>query len=77
MYYEDRNQVKVNTTVSIPFGTISWIVWIVFMILYYGVKVDWLTPFWVWFPFWLPFAVAGAFLVIALICALIIAAFDN
>lgn len=75
--YDDRNQVKVNTTVSIPFGTISWIVWIVFMILYYGVKVDWLTPFWVWFPFWLPFALAGAAFVLVFIIAIILAALDN
>lgn len=70
-------RVKVNTTVSVPFGAISWIIWIVFMILYYGVKVDWLTPFWVWFPFWIPFAIAGTCELISLICYAVIKLIDR
>lgn len=46
---------------SLSFGTLSWITWIVFMILYYGTGdiAHW-PVFWIWFPFWLPFAVGGA-----------------
>ena len=58
----------VDVRLSFPFGTLSWIVWIVFMILYYGTGTiaDW-PVFWIWFPFWFPFAFAGACVVLALI----------
>lgn len=76
--YGNDSTIKVNTTISIPFGAVSWIVWIVLMILYYGTGTiaDW-PVFWIWFPFWLPFALFGACLVLALICALILAAIDR
>ena len=71
---KNTNTVTVSTG---SFGTLSWCVWIVFMILYYGCHVEWLTPFWVWFPFWLPFAVAGAFLLLGIFACLIIAGRDD
>ena len=66
----ENYNVRVNSTSGISFGTLSWIVWIVFMILYYGTGTiaDW-PVFWIWFPFWLPFAVSGAFIIIGIIIA--------
>ena len=60
---------KVNVSVSMPFGTVSWLVWVVFMILYYGTGTiaNW-PVFWIWFPFWLPFAMLGLGLVLTLAC---------
>lgn len=65
-------------SITVPIGTISWVVWVVFMILYYGTHSifqdlpEQTAVFWVWFPFWLPFALSGVFLVFALLCALIL-----
>lgn len=66
------------STVSFPFGGISWVVWIVFMILYYGTGTiaDW-PVFWIWFPFWLPFALLGAVLVIIVLYALVLALLEH
>lgn len=74
----ENYNVKVSSTGGVSFGTFSWIVWIVFMILYYGTGTiaDW-PVFWIWFPFWLPFALAGAGILLAIICALILAKIDN
>lgn len=79
----ESTNIKVNTSSSISFGSLSWIVWIVFMILYYGTHTIFqdlpenIATFWVWFPFWLPFAISGVFIVIAIFCALIIAKLDD
>lgn len=71
-------EINVKTSLSIPFGTLCWIVWIVFMILYYGTGTIAHWPiFWIWFPFWLPFALCGACLLVALICSLILALLDR
>ena len=71
-------EIKVNSTGGVSFGTLCWITWVVFMILYYGTGTIASWPvFWIWFPFWLPFAVAGAFIVISLFCALLLAALDQ
>ncbi len=74
----EKYNVNVSSTSGISFGTLSWIVWIVFMILYYGTGTiaDW-PVFWIWFPFWLPFALFGAGMLLAIICALIVAKVDN
>lgn len=32
----EKYNVKITSSSGISFGTLSWIVWIVFMILYYG-----------------------------------------
>ena len=77
-YSEGVTTQRINVTASIPFGTLSWIVWIVFMILYYGTGTIAAWPvFWVWFPFWLPFAMFGACLLLFLACALIIRLLDR
>ena len=69
---------KQNTDISIPFGTISWTVWVVFMILYYGTGTIAHWPvFWVWFPFWLPFALLGAVLLFYLIFVFVCLATDK
>ncbi len=63
-------EVKVSSTGGCSFGTLCWVVWIVFMILYYGTGTIASWPvFWIWFPFWLPFAVCGAFLLIGFLIA--------
>lgn len=65
-----KYEVKASSTSGCSFGTLCWVVWIVFMILYYGTGTIASWPvFWIWFPFWLPFAVAGVFLIIGLIIA--------
>lgn len=60
-----------KSEISISFSW-SWVVWIVFMILYYGTGTIASWPvFWIWFPFWLPFAVWGAAVLLAIIVGLI------
>ena len=86
MSFED-NEIKIRTDLSLPFGTISWIVWVVFMIMDYGCHMEWIVNannaisvgghFWTWFPFWLPFALFGVCLIFAVVCALIAAAIEN
>ena len=73
----ENYNVRVNSTSGISFGTLSWIVWVVFMILYYGTSTiaDW-PVFWIWFPFWLPFAILGTELVIILVVIAITAILD-
>ena len=70
---KNTNTVTVSTG---SFGTLSWCVWIVFMILYYGIDpspiAHW-NKFWVWFPFWLPFAIAGVFFLIGIIACVVMA----
>ena len=74
----ENYNIKVTSGSGISFGTLSWIVWIVFMILYYGTGTiaDW-PVFWVWFPFWLPFALAGAGIVLSIIFAAILVNIDE
>lgn len=74
----EKYNVRVTSSSGISFGTLSWIVWIVFMILYYGTGTiaDW-PVFWIWFPFWLPFALAGAGIILSLIIAGILIWIDN
>ena len=69
----NENTGAISATLTVPFGTLSWVVWIVFMILYYGTGTisDW-PVFWIWFPLWLPVAAFCALMVFALICALIL-----
>ena len=77
MSRENPSVLVVSSGSSLSFGTLSWITWIVFMILYYGTGdiAHW-PVFWIWFPFWLPFAVAGvlfAFGIIITFLAILIA----
>ena len=74
----EQQVVKVNSRASIPFGTLCWITWLVFLILKLtSVLPESFTWFWVWFPFWLPFALMGAILVITFIVALIAALIES
>jgi len=67
----EDNVIRVESSVS--FGTLSWIVWVVFMILYYGTGTIAHWPvFWIWFPFWLPLAIGGLGLLLWLILFIII-----
>ena len=75
--YEEKSITKVSTTLSVPLGTIGFITWLVFLILKLTNNPDWLTWFWVWFPFWLPWAIFGAELIILLVAVLIITALDR
>ena len=78
---DDRNNIKVSTSFTLPLGTIGFITWIVFLVLKLcnmnNPDFAWLTWFWVWFPFWLPFAIGGAFLLIALVACLILVKLDD
>lgn len=53
-----------------PLGTVGFITWLVFLILKLSNQnnpdFDWLTWFWVWFPFWLPWAILAAEFIAAL-----------
>jgi len=79
--YSNDTQVKVNATASLPLGTIGFITWLVFLILKLcnqgNPDFEWLTWFWVWFPFWIPWAIFGAELVFVGLVALIAAAVDK
>jgi len=82
-----ETNIKVHSEVSVPLGTLSWIVWVVFMIMDYGCHMDWIINannavkagghFWTWFPFWLPFALFGVSLILSLIVFLIALAIEN
>lgn len=79
---EEKTLVVKSGASSLSLGTIGFITWIVFLVLKLcnmdNPDFAWLTWFWVWFPFWLPFAIGGLFLILACICALIVAgASDN
>ena len=64
----EKYNVRVTSSSGISFGTLSWIVWIVFMILYYGTgTISHWPVFWIWFPFWLPFALTGVGILISLL----------
>ena len=61
-------------SISVPLfslESIGFITWIVFMILGYGVHVDWLTPFWIWFPLWAPLALDFIVLLLLIFIGLI------
>lgn len=79
---ETGSSIKVVKT-SIPLTTIGFITWIVFMILDYGCKVDWLRQynphphFWTWFPLWAPWALAAVIYLIVFILAIIIVAIEE
>lgn len=65
---EDSN--KASGVAKISFGSLCWLVWLVFLILKCtNVLPPEFTWFWVWFPFWLPFALIGA---ITLICVVFV-----
>ena len=71
-------QVTVSYRATIPFGTLCWITWLVFLILKLtNVLPETFTWFWVWFPFWLPFALFGAIMVIVFIIAFFVAIFGS
>lgn len=74
----ENYSVKVTSSSGISFGTLSWIVWVVFMILYYGTGTiaDW-PVFWIWFPFWLPFALFGAGIMLSIIFAFVLIKIDE
>lgn len=73
-----QENVAVSTRATIPFGTLCWITWLVFLILKLtNVLPASFTWFWVWFPFWLPFALFGAVMVIAVIIAIFVAIFGH
>lgn len=73
--YERQATVKVNSTATISFGSLCWLVWVVFLVLKcIHVLPDEFSWFWVWFPFWLPFALYGAIFIILFIVAFIYAA---
>ena len=65
---EQDNTKYVSSGLSL--NTIGFIVWLVFLILKLcnqgNPSFEWLTWFWVWFPFWLPWAIDGAFLILIL-----------
>ena len=75
--YEDRSPARVTASVQLPLGTIGFITWLVFLIIKLTSNPAWLTWFWVWFPFWLPWAILGAEIIIMLIAVVIIAAIDR
>lgn len=60
--HREKNIVEVT---SPSLGTIGFIVWLVFLILKLcnqgNPDFEWLTWFWVWFPFWLPIAIEFVF----------------
>lgn len=57
-------------------GTMGFITWLVFLIL--KVTGTWaISWFWVFFPLWIPWAIAGAIFVLVLIVAVIIACVNN
>lgn len=67
---EDTNYVRSNTWTTISLETIGMIVWVVFMVLWYGTGV--LNPtnfhiFWVWFPLWFPIALDFAVIILVLL----------
>lgn len=73
-----EQNVAVTSRATIPFGTLCWITWLVFLILKLtNVLPETFTWFWVWFPFWLPFALFGAILVIVFIIAFFVAIFGS
>ena len=55
-----------KVTVSFGLPGIGFIIWLVLLILKLtgAAKISW---FWVWFPFWLPWAIVGGLLIIAFI----------
>ena len=74
--YEGNSPTKVTASLQLPLGTIGIITWLVFLIIKLTSNPAWLTWFWVWFPFSLPWAILGIELVIVLIVSIIIAAID-
>ena len=72
--------VTVITKPALSLSTIGVITWIVFMVLFYGVKpspiAHW-NVFWVWFPLWIMPAISAAIWIIALIICLIIVLVEN
>ena len=65
-----------NVRISFPLVTLGFITWLVLLILKVtGVAaISW---FWVWFPFWLPWAIIGAICVIMFILVGIVATIDD
>ena len=73
-----EQNVAVTSRATIPFGTLCWITWLVFLILKItNVLPETFTWFWVWFPFWLPFALFGAIMIIVFIVAFFVALIDS
>lgn len=76
MHSEQNVTVKSGGTFGFSLISIGFITWLVFLIL--KVTGTWnVSWFWVWFPFWLPWAISGVFLILAVICAIILAALDK
>ena len=77
MIIKEKEGITVVQKPALSLGTIGFITWIVFMILDYGCKVEWLRQynphphFWTWFPLWAPWALAVAVVIICVIIALI------
>lgn len=70
-YYKETSPAKVSVSCSLPLGTIGFITWLVFLIIKLTSNPEWLTWFWVWFPFWLPWAIFGVELIFILVIAFI------
>ena len=55
---------------TIPLTSIGLIVWIVFMVLWYGtgtLNASNFHVFWVWFPLWIPWAIEAVFTILVVI----------
>ena len=67
---------SVISTPTFSLTASGFIVWIVFLVLKLcnmnNPDFAWLTWFWVWFPFWLPLAIDGFFIILYFVCLLII-----
>ncbi len=68
---EDSGNRKATLSFSLP--SVGFIVWLILLIikLVGAAEISW---FWVWFPFWLPWAIIGGILIICLIIVGIAAA---
>ena len=72
---------KNKVSVGISLESIGFITWLVFLILKLcnlnNPDFEWLTWFWVWFPFWLPLAIDAGLLVICGIAVFVVMSNSN
>lgn len=62
---------ELTATTTISFASMGFIVFIVLLVLKLTGTIN-IAWFWVWFPFWLPYAIAGFFLLLLLIVGIIL-----